>query len=181
MLFISFLHRLRLIDRRFFVFTMLCMFVQLFFTFLKFEATPFFLFGMYSERMTVTDTVSSITLEVNGCPLRELHSPLRERFLLETTVINYETMRAHSGVDPVRRRIESHLPSIVRCEWYTDLSAHIYNQPADLAGYRLWLKQKCLAIAGIRSGKVQVVRTTGVLSRATGQVNHVTHEVLDEL
>ncbi|MBA4168700.1 MAG: hypothetical protein H0X41_14335 [Chitinophagaceae bacterium] len=109
-LLISFLQQLRRTDTGVFVFAILFMFIQLFLTFLKLEATPFFLYGMYSENFSVTDTFSTLKITVNDKPIEYYHSPFRERAMLEETALNYEGMKNNQYTDPLKTRIKSRYP-----------------------------------------------------------------------
>jgi hypothetical protein len=180
-LLISFLDQLRRTDIKVFVFVLGFLFLQLFLTFVKLEAPPFFLYGMFSENIPVTDTFVTVKIMVNDQPLENYQPPLRERYLLETTAINFEDIKNNHYTDILQTRIESRYPFIYNAVWYPGVSRKIYNSPQAINNYRGWLKTKCLNIAGTADGAVKVVRITSVLNKTTLQLNPVKNEVLEDL
>lgn len=180
-LLISFLHRLRASKPWLFLFAVSAIFLQVFFTFFKLEATPFFLYGMFSEKIPVTDTFSITQILVNDRPLEDYGSPLRERDLLQSTAENFEEMKNNHYVDPLRTRIESRYPFIYRSRLYPFFSRHMYNSRPAMDEYRGWLRKKCLDIAGLSEGSVKMVRTTLLLDKNALRLKPVKNEVLEDL
>jgi hypothetical protein len=179
-LLISFLEQVRRTDIKVFVFAALFLFAQLFLTFIKLEFTPFFLYGMYSEKAAVTDTFSTLNIVVNNKPI-EYYSPLRESDMLKETAANFEEMKANNYTDPLKMRIESRYPFVYNSVLYPFISTKIYNSKKAMDDYRVWLKKKCLQIAGTENGNVLIVRTVSILNKTTLQLNPVKNEILEDL
>jgi hypothetical protein len=179
LLFFSFLHDLKKKDPKVFLVVIICVVLQLFLTFIKLEVTPFFLFGMYSEKFVATDTFSKITLLVNEKPIEFYKPPLRERNLLETNTINYVEMKRNNDTDILKTRIESRYAIIYESVLYPFFARHIYNTGVTQEQFKVWLKKKCLKIAGIDNGVVKIVEMTYVLDRATIHLNLTKNETLE--
>ena len=180
-LLIAFLHRLKTDDPRLFIFVIAAIFLQLFLTFAKLAATPFFLYGMYSEKTPATDTFFITEIWINDKPLESYYSPLRERYLLESTAGNFEKIKNNNYTDPLKTRIESSYPFVYRSALYPFFSQRIYNSRASIDSYPGWFKKKCLEIAGVGDGNVKIIRTTLLLDKNTLQLNPVKNETLEDL
>ncbi len=150
--------------------------IQLALTFIKLEVTPFFLYGMFSEKIPYTDSVFVLKILVNDKPLDEYYSPLRERYLLEETAMNYERMKKNNYQDFIKTRIESGYPSIARL-----IPGNIYNSREAITAYPSWLKEKCLQIAGLKEGNVKLIRKGFHWNRKHLQLKLVSNEVLEDL
>jgi|GEM_PF-2329374 len=180
-LIITFLQRLKQTDYKVYFFVLGFIFIQLFLTFLKLEVTPFFLYGMYSEKIAVSDTFSEISITVNDKTLESYNSPMRERYLLETNMVNYEEMKTNNHVDILKSRIEKRYPFIYNSALYPFIKEKIYNSSQSQEQYKTWLRRKCLKIANITDGEVKVIRTTYLINKTTLQLNAIKHETLEYL
>ncbi|HMF70125.1 MAG TPA: hypothetical protein VK616_01550 [Flavitalea sp.] len=177
----AFLHELKQKDHKAYLLILICILIQVALTFIKLEVTPFFLFGMYSEKIAATDTFSIIRVLVNDKPIDSYNPPLREKHLLETNAANYVEMKRNNHTDILKIRIESRYAVIYNSAFYPYLAGHIYNTPMAQNNFKGWLKQKCLKIASIDDGVVKIVETTYLLNRTTLYLNPIRHETLDVL
>ncbi|MHA4845957.1 hypothetical protein ACX0G7_17405 [Flavitalea antarctica] len=180
-LFLSFLHALKKRDFKAFVFVIVCILFQLFFTFVKLEFTPFFLFGMYSEQFTGSDTLSKIVLLVNDKPIEFYKPTPGEKSLLETNTINYVDMKRNNNTDLLKTRIESRYPFIYESVLYPYFAQRIYNTPQTQQQFKDWLKKKCSRLAGSEKVVVRIIELTYVLNRATIDPNLTKNETLEVL
>ncbi|RYG03022.1 MAG: hypothetical protein EOO02_09330 [Chitinophagaceae bacterium] len=153
--------------------------MQLVFTAIRLEATPFFLFGMFSEKMKATDSLTTLKVFVNGKDIGTFHPSLREYQLLETTTGNYIEMKRNGSIDPVKTRIESRYPLIYNSPVYPVLSGRLYNTPESMPAFRQWLKKKSLRIADIETGIVQIVLSTYVFNKTSTVPTSITYETLE--
>ncbi len=193
LLLFSFFADLRQNDRKAFVFVIACMVVQLVLTALKMEATPFLLYGMFSEKQALTDTVSTTSIKINGKPLGSYGLSLREQQLLETTLGNYLAMKNNNDSDPLQTWVEYRHPGIIKWSVYPWLSEKIYNTPGDLQRFRNWFRHKCIEVVN-KSEKatenvpsvnsepaIQIIRTTYFLNRPSLHPTVVRNETLEVL
>jgi hypothetical protein len=155
------------------------MFVQVFLTFIKLEVTPFFLFGMYSQKINATDTLSAMQVLVNDEPLVKHNPPFREKELVMTNAENYIRMVRNNGRDIVETRVEQKYPTIKRSYWYSSIAVRIFNTPEAIERFKPWFRAKCLKIAGMSDGTVRIVEATYVLNRKTMQLTLIKNETLE--
>ena len=160
---------------------MACILIQVLLTLVKLEATPFLLYGMFSEKLVATDTISSINIQINEKPLTAYGLSLREQQLLETTVGNYVQMKQNHNTDPLKTRIESRYPVIYNSAVYPWLSQRIYNSTDDQQLFKKWLKQKCVEVAKSENAVVRVVRSTYFIERPSLQPTVIRHETIELL
>ena len=177
----SFLRDLKQKDFIVYLFVMVCILVQLIVTVIKLNVTPFFLFGMYSEKFVASDTFSITKVLVNDKAITAYNTPLREQYLVETNAMNYIGMKRNNYTDVLKTRIEQRYPVIYKSALYPFLAQRIYNTQADQNNFKSWLKSKCLKMAGMDSGTVKIVETTYFLNRATLHLNPIRHETLEVL
>ncbi|RYG05996.1 MAG: hypothetical protein EOO02_02065 [Chitinophagaceae bacterium] len=177
----AFLRRQRHYDRKLYVVVIVCMAVQLLLTLIKAEATPFLLYGMFSEKQVVTDTITSVSIRINNKPLAFYNMALREQQLLETTAGNYVQMKDNNNTDLLRTKIESRYPLIYNAGIYPWLSHRIYNTGEDQLLFKSWLKQKCLNVANAKQALVHIVRTSYLLARPSLEPTVIRHEIVEVL
>jgi hypothetical protein len=175
----AFLRDIKQRDRKAFVVITICMVVQLLLTFVKLEVTPFFLFGMYSEKMVATDTISPMKLLFNGQPLDQFNIPQREKDLLESTATNYIDIRLNNNTDVVRTRIETRYPLIYTSVLYPFFANRIYNTGVDIEGYKNWLRGKHREITGNDSGNIKIIKTAYLLNGNSLKPTVIANEILD--
>ncbi len=143
---ILFLRFLQFTYRKFsklFYFFLFFIAVQIVLLFLKLEVTPFFLYGMYSQKISYTEIHKTTSVYVNGQDISTLAIPLRERDMLLTGIENYLSMKQNGGTDVVQTRVESSYHFLTTSLLYPFLKKNIYNKPEALPLFETWFKQKC--------------------------------------
>jgi len=179
-LLVSFLQHLKKADRPAFIVAIIIIALQLLFTFAKIEATPFFLYGMFSEKIPATDSFGLVQILVNDKPLEEYQPSYRELLLLQTAQENYELFKQGQAIDPLKTRVEAKFPRIVQLPGYNNWSVRIYNQPGINEPFRRWFKWRCLAAAGLKTGSVSIIKTFFLLDRKSFSFTKTGYELLEQ-
>jgi hypothetical protein len=91
------------------------------------EITPFFVWGMYSEKIQPPASYTFYTTTVNDSMLVDTYSgyPDNSRFYLNIPLAYYEDMRAHAGIDPVIPFLQRRTGSGYR--WIRPLEGRLFN------------------------------------------------------
>lgn len=113
-------------------------FLQIAFTGIKLEATPFLLYGMYSQKHQPADTVVLYQHYVNGKSMPYATLNHWQNDILLTTADNYYNQLQHNGVDPVDTRIKVKYPSLYNSYIFQRLKKSIMNDSAAVAAYPAW-------------------------------------------
>lgn len=153
-----------------------CCALQLLFTVLKLEATPFLLYGMYSEKLPATGSVKMVHVYLDGVSLETLRLSPREKDMLFTNIENYVRMKQNGGVDVVQTRVEQRYFFLTRSALYPLISNRIYNKPADLLRFEAWFRQKCSRLANRNINRVTIIENHYFVDPATLAVAPVAHE-----
>ncbi|HTE23388.1 hypothetical protein [Flavitalea sp.] len=179
MLLFSFLVGLKRTDPKAFLLVVICITIQLFFTFIKLEATPFVLFGMFSEKVMASDTFSTIQVLINDRTLESYNPPFRETQLLEINAGNYIGMKRNNQNDILKTRVETGYPFIYNSVFYPFVARQVYNTPKAQNDFKAWFKEKCNHIADIDNAVVKIVETKYLLNRTTLYPSPLKHEILE--
>ena len=123
-----------------FYFLLFCTGIQLVLTFLKVEATPFGLYGMYSEKAPWPDTLSRLVIYADDKEIDSLRMPARQWDLLQTNMQYYLAIKANGGKDIFQSWTEEKHPSIAAFPLYPFLSSRVFNGPAQLGAFERWFK-----------------------------------------
>lgn len=145
-MFLSFFIYLRKNQPKLFYLFGLFFILQVFFVLIKWEVTPFFLYGMYSEKATAPITYSQTVVCVNGKELNMDQLSGEERMLIDETTEHYLHIKANNDTDIVQSRVEQRYHSLTNSFIYPFLKERIYNTPNDVPAYEKWLKKKCSSI-----------------------------------
>lgn len=159
-LFFSFLGKIRNRDRTFFLFIIISLIVQIIVTFLKVEATPFLLYGMYSQKIPPSSAIVKKEIFLDKNKIETFPVPKREMDLLYTNLDNYLAIKHNSGVDPFESQVEKKLPFLLSFNFYNSLKKKIYNTSENYKQFPVWLKEKCFAITQKKIDSIYLVQST---------------------
>ena len=175
-LFYRFFYTLKLQHPKLFYFFLSCCALQLLFTAIKLEATPFLLYGMFSEKLEVPDTVKFRTVYLNAVSLEVLPLSYREKEVLLSGIANYIAQKNNGGIDVVQTRVEQRYLFLTRQPVYPFLSRRIYNIPSDLSEFEIWFKQKCSGLMQQTVNKVTAFENRYTVDPFTLSVKLVARE-----
>lgn len=164
-LFLTFFQRLKRLYPKLFYFFLILTAIQLILTAIKLEATPFFLYGMFSEKIPVQDTITKTAIYIDNKDLQTFNISYRERDLLQTGIENYLIMRNNNGVDVVQTRVETKYPFLTNSLLYPYIKNSIYNKHGHLKKFEEWFKQKCSTITGQSVQQVTIINHRYLFNR----------------
>lgn len=174
----SFLDEIKRNDFKAYLVIISCILFQLVLTFTKLKFTPFFLFGMFSEKVGHSDTISKLVILIDDRPIGSYKPPFAESDLLQTNAVNYINMKRNNNIDILRTRIESRYPVLYNSKYYPFFARRIYNTPEDLYHFKNWFKEKCFRVAGINSGTVKLIEKTYQVNPTTFYPTLIKNETL---
>ena len=175
-LLVRFFYRVKAQSPKLFYFFLGCCCLQLLLTVVKLEATPFLLYGMYSEKIMVPDTTVLTTIYLDDIALQKLPLSYRERDVLLTGIENYMAMKNNGSKDVLQTRVEARYLFFTNSPLYPFVSHKIYNPPASLTQLENWFKQKCSRLLGRDINNVRVVENRYVVDQATLSINFAGRE-----
>jgi len=117
-------------------------FLQMAFTLIKLEVTPFFLFGMYSEKVTVPDTVPVYQEKLNGHLLNKKKIHRWNLDILQVGIENYNAQLFNNKIDIVDTRIKTKYPGIYHNPFFHSIKKYITNDSLSLDKFGGWCKKK---------------------------------------
>lgn len=135
-------------------------FLQLSFTFIKLEATPFFLYGMYSEKFKLSDTISVYKMKLNGDVLNPRSINRWQGDILQTSMENYKAQLDNNKIDIVDTRISRKYPAIYRSGIFRAIKKYILNDSMGLNKFPEWYKQKIHQYTGENVKTFEVFKET---------------------
>ena len=135
-------------------------FLQLVFTLIKLEVTPFFLFGMYSEKVDAPDTVTIYRQKLNGSFLNKKNINKWEWQILVTTIENYDAQLDNKKIDVVDTRIENKYPGIYHNSIFSSIKKSITNDSLSVDKYPGWYKQKIQQYTSVDITNLEVLKET---------------------
>jgi len=150
--------------------------LQFFFIFIKWEATPFFLYGMFSEKTAFPDTLHTKTIQVNGRDIKSLDLSQKELWLIEETVEHYIDNKNNNGEDIVASRVETKYPFL-----YPSLKTWqngMFNKPIELGQFESWLKKKCAKITGRNDVQITVKHESYMLNKERNALKLLSSETI---
>ena len=150
--------------------------LQFFFIFIKWEATPFFLYGMFSERTAFPDTFSARTVFINGKDLKSYDMSQKEQWLIEETVEHYLDIKNNKGKDIVQSRVETQHPFLYPP--FKTLQDGIFNHPFELNQFEHWLKEKCAKVTGLKDVQVTVMRKSYIVNKERDAIKPLSSETV---
>jgi hypothetical protein len=160
LLFLQFFRHLRRTDRLFF-FAMLAFFtLQLALTPIKLEAIPFFLYGMFSQKLPVSDTFTTRDILVNNKPLSSYRLPNREADIFVEGVNHFLEMKENKNTDVLKTRVESRYPFFYQSPVYPFFARRIYNTAAGMEAFTTWMRKKCSRLTAADSVSIVITQTT---------------------
>mgnify|MGYP000877793295 CR=1 FL=1 len=113
-------------------------FLQIAFTCIKLEATPFLLFGMYSQKHQPADTVVVYQHITDGIAMPYNKLNHWQNDILLTTAGNYYSIIQNKGVDVVDTRIQEKYPAIYNTSIFQAMKQYIINDSAAVKAYPDW-------------------------------------------
>lgn len=117
-------------------------FLQIAFTCIKLEVTPFLLYGMYSQKHEPTDTVVVYQHIADGTviPYNKLNHWQND--ILLTTADNYYKIVQNKNVDGVDTRIQEKYSAIYNTSIFQTAKKYIINDSAAVKIYPDWYKSR---------------------------------------
>jgi hypothetical protein len=133
-------------------------FLQVVFTLIKLEVTPFFLFGMYSEKINAPDTVSVYQEKLNGYLLNKKKIHKWDLDILHMGIENYNAQLFNNKIDIVDTRIKTKYPGIYNNAVFHSIKKYIMNDSLSLDKFGDWCKQKIYQYTGEKVGTFEVYK-----------------------
>jgi hypothetical protein len=150
--------------------------LQFFFIFIKWEATPFFLYGMFSEKTAFPDTFHTKTILINGRNIKTFNLSQKELWLIEETVEHYMDIKNNKGKDIVMSRVETKYPLL-----YPSLKTWqkgMFNKPVELTEFEGWLRKKCAKITDRNDVQITVKHESYLISKERNALKPLTSETI---
>ncbi len=169
------LHHILLVDffstlfhhkRRLFYFFLFFSLIQLGLTAIKLEVTPFFLYGMFSEKTPYTGKVMHRYVFLNHIAMDSFHIASPETALLLVDLDNYLIIKNNNNEDVVKSRVESRYPFFTGSFLYPFVKNKIYNTPGKMLQFESWFKTKCSQYTGIAIHTVCIQENTYLFDAA---------------
>jgi hypothetical protein len=117
-------------------------FFQIAFTLIKLEITPFFLFGMYSEKLETSDKVSVYKVKLNDHLLNRNDIKKWDFDILIMAIENYNAQFLNNKIDVVDTRIKTRYPDVYKSHIFSSMKRYIMNDSSNLDKFRGWYKRK---------------------------------------
>ncbi len=141
------------------------------------EATPFYVWGMYSEKEAEPSDYEIFRITVNNKPVDYSTGFLpANRFFLQSPLIYYSLMK--NGVDPTSTFLENKLKEKYRLikPW----ASEVFNSEKEVAEFPAWYKKYLAQSTGqnVQSFKVEVLKAT--FSSNNAITIHSTYTLIDE-
>lgn len=162
----------------FYLFGSFCI-IQLLLTFMKLEVTPFFLYGMFSEKVMPSDTLSERSVWVDGKQLKNTDLLHKEHLLIEETTKKYVLLKKNDSIDIVQTRVEVKYPFLTHSFAYPFLKTRIYNQPADMITFQHWFKATCEDLLNKKVQHITFTEDTYLINPEKTQLKLLKREVID--
>jgi len=112
------------------------------------EVTPFFVWGMYSQREKAVGHYEFLQTRLENGKVLDPSSGYTDntRFFLNSPLVNYKAIRDNAGVDPTRSFLERKLGS--RYRRIAPLEDRIFNGPAEQQAFPEWYRRYLQTITG---------------------------------
>ena len=162
----------------FYLFGSFCV-IQLLLTFIKLEVTPFFLYGMFSEKVMASDTISERSIWVDGRQLKNTDLLHKEHLLVEETTKKYVLLKKNNSIDIVQTRVESKYPFLTQSAAYPFLKTRIYNTPEDMVAFQHWFKQTCTDLLNKKVQNITFTEDTYLINPERTQLKLLKREIID--
>lgn len=146
--------------------------LNLFFIAIKLQVAPFFLYGMYSEKIPATSEFKTVSILVNGRNLKEYGTSYREHEFLSSALESYLNTKRNGGIDPVQSRVEARYGFLIRSSIYPLIRDKIFNPPGAVNQFGPWYRQR---ISRILTVPVKTVTIQEHLYRYDAARNSATH------
>jgi hypothetical protein len=152
--------------------------LQVFFVLIKWEVTPFFLYGMYSEKAIPSATFTENSVWLNGKKLDMNLLSGEERLLIEETTEHYLHTKGNNDIDIVKTRVEQRYGLLTNSFIYPFLKHRIYNTAADVRGYEKWLKEKCSSIINEKVDTITLKKNTYEINKQLTKLKQINSETV---
>lgn len=119
------------------------------------EITPFYVWSMYSAKSPQTDTFAIYTMKYNGKEYSAPHTWKDHKRMMFFYPIEYYTSIIDNKGEADAGKMVNGFQKIHLDPAFTN---RIYNTPAQLNGYPIWLKRYLEANEGIKVDSLQVSR-----------------------
>lgn len=123
--------------------------LNLFLIAIKLQVAPFFLYGMYSEKIPPTRAFKTVHIVVNGQDLKAYGVSYREHEFLSSALEGYLNMKRNGGIDPVQSRVEARYGFFTRSAIYPLIKDRIFNPPGAVARFEPWYRQRITRLLGV--------------------------------
>jgi len=141
--------------------------LQLLCTWVKVEVTPVLLYGMYSEKIPLSNEIHKLEFAVDGKPLDSFRINLWHKDILYSAYQNYAAMHSNNDIDIVRTRVESRYHFLTQSPLYPAIRSKIYNTTADIEEFKQWYKQEFARFLHTEVKKINVYDVTYLVDRRT--------------
>jgi hypothetical protein len=152
--------------------------VQVCLILIKLEVTPFFLYGMFSEKVAPSDTFTERTILVDGKNLKTEDLWAMESLLFEETANHYIAIRQNNNIDIVQSRVEQRYPFLTQSFLYPFLKERVYNRPSDVQDYPAWFKERCSRLFHKNILQVSIIQDTYQLNPQRTQIKQIKRETV---
>lgn len=152
--------------------------LNLFFIAIKLQVAPFFLYGMYSEKIPVTSEFKTVSILVNGRDLKEYGTSYREYEFLSSALESYLNMKRNGGIDPVQSRVETRYGFLTHSAVYPLIRDKIFNPPGAEDRFEPWYRQRISRTLGVAVRTVTVEEHLYQYLSATNSATHLKTETV---
>lgn len=150
--------------------------LNLFFIAIKLQVAPFFLYGMYSEKIPATSEFKTISILVNGRDLKDYGVALREHEFLSSALESYLNMKRNGGIDPVQSRVEARYGFLTQSPVYPLIREKIFNPPGAVDRFEPWYRQRISRLLGVPVNTVTIEERLYHYGAATQSATHIKTE-----
>jgi len=162
----------------FYLFGSFCI-LQVLVNLIKLEVTPFFLYGMFSEKVVPSDTLTERSVWVDGQLLKNTHLWHKEHLVIDETAKKYVLIKQNDSTDIVQTRVENRYPFLTQSFLYPFLKARIYNTPSDFSDFQHWFKQACAKMLNKEVKQITIKEDTYLINPQRTELKLIHSEVID--
>lgn len=145
---------------------------------IKLEVTPFFLYGMFSEKTIPSDTLTERSIWIDGKQLKNTDLLHKEHLVLEETAKKYVLLKKNESIDIVQTRVEEKYGFLTRSPIYPFLQERIYNKATDIPAFERWFKKTCERLLNKEIQQVSIKEDTYLINPERTQLKQISSEVI---
>ncbi len=130
---------------------------ELFFTIIRIENTPFFLYGMYSKSVHEKNNYEDFIININGKQLNVYDLPDAEKEMILSPLSLYHSLEKNDYRDPLLTTVESRFKGRLPHSMYDQIVKRLTNDTTDIADYFSWMRRYLKRFSSERYLGIQIL------------------------